>query len=44
MLLASRMEDGGWRGGGVRGVIGGEMCPLQPCWHIDSVDYIRSVV
>ena len=35
----------GWReGGGGQGVIAGEMCPLQPWWHIDSADYVCSVV
>lgn len=29
---------------GMQGVIAGKMWPLQPWWHIDSVDYVCSVV
>lgn len=31
-------------GGGGRVSLLGEMCPLLPWWHIDSVDYVCSVV
>lgn len=36
------VKDGG--GGRRQGVTAGEMCPLQPWWHIDSADYVCSIV